>query len=64
MTILQLCEKEKFTREYIALAEKVHAITKRYNVPPTTKVKTVLTFTDTLRDDCNVVPIPVMPSAG
>lgn len=32
-TLLQLREKEKSTREYIALAEKVHEITKRYNVP-------------------------------
>ena len=32
-TLLQLREKEKSTREYIELAEKVHAITKRYNVP-------------------------------
>ena len=33
VTILQLREKEKSTREYIELAEKVHEITKRYNVP-------------------------------
>ena len=32
-TILQLREKNKTTREYITLAEKVHALTKRYNVP-------------------------------
>ena len=32
-TILQLREKNKSTREYIELAEKVHAITRRYNVP-------------------------------
>ena len=32
-TLLQLREKDKTTREYIALAEKVHAITKKYNVP-------------------------------
>ena len=32
-TILQLREKNKSTREYIALAEKVHALTKKYNVP-------------------------------
>ena len=32
-TLLQLREKNKSTREYIELAEKVHAITKRYNVP-------------------------------
>ncbi len=33
VTLLQLREKEKSTREYIALAEKVHAISKKYNVP-------------------------------
>ena len=33
VTILQLREKNKTTREYITLAEKVHALTKRYNVP-------------------------------
>ena len=32
-TILQLREKNKSTMEYIELAEKVHEITKRYNVP-------------------------------
>ena len=32
-TLLQLREKGKTTREYIALAEKVHEITKKYNVP-------------------------------
>ena len=32
-TLLQLREKEKSTREYIEIAQKVHAITKRYNVP-------------------------------
>lgn len=32
-TLLQLREKEKSTREYIELAEKVHEITKQYNVP-------------------------------
>lgn len=132
VTFLQLREKEKSTREYIALAEKVHEITKRYNVPliiddrvdvalaidaegvhvgaadmpvaiarklmgedkivgataktvtwakeayeqgadylgvgaiypTTTKVKTVLTSTDTLRDICNAVPIPVNAIGG
>ena len=131
-TLLQLREKEKSTREYIELAEKVHMITKRYNVPliiddrvdvalaidaegvhvgasdmpvatarklmgdnkivgataktvpwakeayeqgadylgvgaiypTTTKVKTVLTSTDTLRDICNAVPIPVNAIGG
>ena len=29
VTILQLREKEKSTREYISLAEKVHEITKK-----------------------------------
>ena len=33
VTLIQLREKEKSTREYIELAEKVHEITKRYNVP-------------------------------
>lgn len=132
VTLLQLREKEKSTREYIDLAEKVHAIAKRYNVPliiddrvdvalaidaegvhvgagdmpvdtarklmgedkivgataktvswakeayeqgadylgvgaiypTTTKVKTVLTSTDTLRDICNAVPISVNAIGG
>ena len=132
VTLLQLREKNKSTREYIELAEKVHAITKRYNVPliiddrvdvalaidaegvhvgasdmpvatarklmgvdkivgataktvpwakeaygqgadylgvgaiypTTTKVKTVLTSTDTLRDICNAVPIPANAIGG
>lgn len=131
-TLLQLREKEKSTREYIQLAEKVHAITKRYQVPliiddrvdvalaidaegvhvgasdmpvatarklmgenkivgataktvpwakeayeqgadylgvgaiypTTTKVKTVLTSTDTLRDICKAVPIPANAIGG
>ena len=33
VTILQLREKEKSTLEYIELAEKVHNITRKYNVP-------------------------------
>ena len=33
VTIIQLREKEKSTREYIELAEKVHNVTKQYNVP-------------------------------
>ena len=132
VTLLQLREKEKSTREYIELAGKVHELTKRYNVPliiddrvdvalavdaegvhvgasdmpvatarklmgkdklvgataktvpwakeayeqgadylgvgaiypTTTKVKTVLTSTDTLRDICNAVPIPVNAIGG
>ena len=32
-TILQLREKNKTTAEYIAIAEKVHALTKKYRVP-------------------------------
>ena len=32
-TLLQLREKERTTREYIALAEKVHAIARKYHVP-------------------------------
>ena len=131
-TLLQLREKNKSTREYMELAEKVHAITKRYGVPliiddrvdvalaidaegvhvgasdlpvatarklmgeskivgataktvpwakeaweqgadylgvgaiypTTTKVKTVLTSTDTLWDICKAVPIPVNAIGG
>ncbi len=33
VTILQLREKNKTTREYVSLAQKVHSITKKYNVP-------------------------------
>lgn len=33
VTLIQLREKERTTREYIALAEKVHEITKRYDIP-------------------------------
>lgn len=33
VTFLQLREKEKSTREYLNLAEKVHELTKNYNVP-------------------------------
>jgi len=132
VTLLQLREKNKTTREYITLAEKVHSIAKRYNVPliiddrvdvalavdaegvhlgaedmtiaqarkilgddkiigataktvpwaldvynqgadylgvgaiypTTTKVKTVLTSTDTLRDICKAVTIPVNAIGG
>ena len=132
VTLLQLREKDKTTREYIELAEKVHNLTQMYNVPliiddrvdvalavnaegvhvgqsdmpvslarklmgenkivgattktveqakeafeqgadylgvgaiypTTTKVKTVLTSTDTLRDICNAVPIPVNAIGG
>ena len=132
VTLPQLREKNKTTREYIELAKKVHEISKRYNVPliiddrvdvalavdaegvhvgaddmpipaarklmgndkivgataktvpwakeafdqgadylgvgaiypTTTKVKTVLTSTDTLRDICNAVPIPVCAIGG
>lgn len=131
-TLLQLREKNKSTREYIELAEKVHVIARRYSVPliiddradvalavdaegvhmgtedmsiaaarklmgenkivgataktvsraleaygegadylgvgamyPTmTKVKTVLTSKDTLRDICSAVPIPVNAIGG
>ena len=132
VTLLQLREKNKSTRDYIALAEKVHAIAKRYSVPliiddrvdvalavdaegvhvgaedmpiatarrlmgeekivgataktvpwareacsqgadylgvgaifpTTTKVKTVLTSTDTLREICRAVSIPVNAIGG
>ena len=33
VTLLQLREKDKTTREYISLAKKVHELTKKYNVP-------------------------------
>lgn len=33
VTLLQLREKNKSTREYMVFAEKVHALTKKYNVP-------------------------------
>lgn len=33
VTLVQLREKERSTREYISLAEKVHDITKRYGIP-------------------------------
>ena len=33
ITLLQLREKNKSTREYIDLAKKVHSMAKRYNVP-------------------------------
>lgn len=132
VTLLQLREKEKTTREYIELAEKVHTLTRRYSVPliiddrvdvalavdaegvhvgasdmtvamarklmgedkivgataktvpwaldvcaqgadylgvgaifpTTTKVKTVLTSTNTLRDICAAVSVPVNAIGG
>ena len=132
VTFLQLREKEKSTREYLLLAEKVHALTQKYHVPliiddrmdiamamdaegvhlgqsdmpvhiarkllgpdkiigataktvpqaleawrqgadnlgvgaiypTTTKVKTILTSTETLREICNAVPIPVNAIGG
>lgn len=132
VTLLQLREKNRTTREYMALAEQVHGLTRRYGVPlliddrldvamavdaegvhlgqsdlpihvarrilgvdkivgataktvpqareayeqgadylgvgaiypTTTKVKTVLTSTDTLRDICAAVPIPVNAIGG
>ena len=132
VTLLQLREKEKTAREYIKIAEKVHNITKKYNVPliiddrvdvalavdaegvhlgqsdmpvrlarklmgedkivgataktvpqaneayeqgadylgvgaiypTTTKVKTILTSTETLNDICKAVPIPVNAIGG
>ena len=33
VTLLQLREKEKTTKEYIDIARKVHEITKKYNIP-------------------------------
>lgn len=132
VSFLQLREKNKSTREYISLAEKVHELTRKYNVPliiddrvdvalavdaegvhlgaedmtvamargilgedkiigataktvpwaldvaaqgadylgvgaiypTTTKVKTVLTSTDTLREICETVSIPVNAIGG
>ena len=132
VTLLQLREKNRTTREYMSLAEKVHGLTRRYGVPlliddrldvamavdaegvhlgqsdlpihvarrilgadkivgataktvpqareayeqgadylgvgaiypTTTKVKTVLTSTDTLRDICAAVPIHVNAIGG
>ena len=132
VTLLQLREKEKSTREYLSLAKKVHKLTEKYGVhliiddrldvamavdaegvhlgqsdmpidiarsifgqdkiigataktvpqaleayeqgadylgvgaiyPTTTKVKTILTSTDTLRDICDAVPIPVNAIGG
>ena len=132
VSFLQLREKAGSTREYLDLAEKVHALTKQYSVPmiiddrldvamavdaegvhlgqsdmpvakareiwgqekiigataktveqamdaytqgadylgvgaiypTTTKVKTVLTSVDTLRDICKAVPIPVNAIGG
>jgi len=132
ITLMQLREKERTTREYIELAEKVHKLAKKYDVPliiddrvdvalaidaegvhvgasdmpvamarrlmgdkkivgataktvpwakeayeqgadylgvgaiypTTTKVKTVLTSVDTLRDICNAIPIPVNAIGG
>lgn len=132
ITLVQLREKERTTREYLALAEKVHALTQQYGVPliiddridvamaagtegvhlgqsdlpvgiarrilgkdciigataktvpqareafaqgadylgvgaiypTTTKVRTVLTKPETLRDICAAVPIPVNAIGG
>ena len=132
VTLLQLREKDKTTCEYIDLANKVHALTKKYNVPliiddrvdvalaidaegvhvgqsdmpvsmarelmgndkivgattktveqaveayaqgadylgvgaiypTTTKVKTVITSTETLGNICSAVPIPVNAIGG
>lgn len=132
VTLLQLREKDKTTREYLQLAEKVHHLTQKYQVPliiddrldvamavnaegihlgqsdlpvaaarkiigsdkivgataktveqateayeqgadylgvgaiypTTTKVKTILTSTETLRKICEAVPIPVNAIGG
>ena len=132
VTLIQLREKERSTREYIALAKKVHAISQQFGVPliiddrvdvalasgaegvhlgqsdmqidaarkivgedfiigattktveqaleayqqsadylgvgaiypTTTKVKTVLTSTETLDKNCKAVPIPVNAIGG
>lgn len=132
VTLLQLREKNKNTKEYILLAEKIHTLTQKYKIPliiddrvdvalavsaegvhlgqndmpvaiarkilgekiiigattktvpqaleaykqgadylgvgaiypTTTKVKTVLTSTETLKDICKSVPIPVNAIGG
>ena len=132
VTLIQLREKERTTREYLELAKEVHEISKKYNVPliiddrldiamavdaegvhlgqsdlpislgrklfgpdkiigattktvpqaleafeqgadylgvgaifpTTTKVKTILTSTETLNDICHAVPIPVNAIGG
>lgn len=132
VTLLQLREKDRSTREYLTLAEKVHTLTRKYHIPlivddrldiamamdaegvhlgqsdlpvslarklfgadkiigataktvpqaleawqqgadylgvgalfpTTTKVKTVLTSPETLKDICNAVPIPVNAIGG
>lgn len=132
VTLLQLREKDKATRAYLSLAQKVHALTKQYGVPliiddrldvamavdaegvhlgqsdmpihiarkifgqekiigataktveqaqeacrqgadylgvgaiypTTTKVKTILTSTETLANICKAVPIPVNAIGG
>ena len=132
VTLVQLREKERTTREYLALAREVHALTQKYDVPliiddrldvalaaetegvhlgqsdlpvgiarkilgndriigataktveqateaceqgadylgvgaiypTTTKVKTILTSTDMLREICEAVPIPVNAIGG
>ena len=121
VTLVQLREKNRSTREYIELAENVHQLTKKYEVPliidegvhvgqsdmpvkiarkflgpdkiigataktvpqaieayeqgadylgvgaiypTTTKVKTVLTSTDTLKEICKAVPIPTNAIGG
>ena len=132
VTILQLREKERTTREYLEIAKEVHELTLKYNVPliiddridiamaadaegvhlgqsdlpidigrrmfgkdkiigattktveqaleaykqgadylgvgaifpTTTKVKTILTSTETLNDICDAVPIPVNAIGG
>ncbi|MCR4929351.1 MAG: thiamine phosphate synthase, partial [Lachnospiraceae bacterium] len=132
VTLIQLREKERTTREYLELAREVHEISKKYNVPliiddrldiamavdaegvhlgqsdlpislgrklfgpdkiigattktvpqaleayeqgadylgvgaifpTTTKVKTILTSTETLNDICHAVPIPVNAIGG
>jgi thiamine-phosphate pyrophosphorylase len=132
VTLIQLREKERTSREYLELANEVHELSKKYNVPliiddrldiamasdaegvhlgqsdlpvdiarrlfgpdkiigataktvpqaleayergadylgvgaiypTTTKVKTILTSTDTLKDICKAVPIPVNAIGG
>ena len=89
VTLLQLREKDRTTREYLDLARKILGPDKIIGAtaktvpqaleayqqgadylgvgaiyPTTTKVKTVLTSADTLRDICAAVPIPVNAIGG
>ena len=89
VTLVQLREKNRSTREYIKIARKLLGPDKIIGAtaktvpqaieayeqgadylgvgaiyPTTTKVKTVLTSTDTLREICKAVPIPANAIGG